>query len=247
MVKSILITGATSGIGKALAVYYANNDTKLYLLGRNIKRLEEVKQICEEKGAMVETRLQDVRNSQQMQDYIGSLENIDLVIANAGVSSGTSEGLEQGETIKEVFDINVYGVLNTITPAADYFKQKGAGQIVIISSLASYRGMAGSPAYCASKAAVRVYGEALRDLLRPLNIKVNIVCPGFVRSGITDKNKFKMPFFMETEKAVEVIAKGIKKNKAVIAFPFPMAFLAWFMMALPTSVSSLITRFLPKK
>jgi short-subunit dehydrogenase len=247
MVKTILITGATSGIGKHLAILYANRGYNLYLTGRNKGRLAEIKEICLEKGVKVEAKLQDVKNYQQMEDFINSIDNLDMVIANAGISSGTSSGLEEFSKIKEVFDINLYGVLNTITPAINKFKEIGKGQVVIVSSLASYRGMSGSPAYCSSKAAVRVYGEALRDLLRDDNIKVNIVCPGFIRSGITDQNNFKMPFFMETEKAVKIIAKGIDKNKAVIAFPFPMAFMAWFMMCLPTCVSSLITRFLPKK
>ena len=247
MVKTILITGASSGIGAALAVEYASKENLLYLTGRSRTRLETVKALCEKKGAKVVTVAVDVKDYESMNKMISEMENLDLVYANAGISSGTSSGDEELSVVKDIFLTNVGGVINTVYPALEKMKQKHAGQVVLISSLASYRGMAGSPAYSASKAAVRVYGEALRDLYYNDGIKINVVCPGFVKSGITDKNRFFMPFLMSAEKCATIIRKGVEKNKAVISFPMSMAFLAWFIMSLPTSLSSFITRRLPKK
>ena len=247
MVKTILITGASSGIGAALAIEYAATGNILYLTGRSQSRLENVRKICERKGAQTIAVIADVKNREDMQRIISSIKNLDLVYANAGISSGTSSGDEEFSVVDDIFQTNVIGMLNTVYPALEQMKKKHAGQIVLISSLASYRGMAGSPAYSASKAAVRVYGEALRDLYYNDGIKINVVCPGFVKSGITDKNRFFMPFLMPAEKCASIIRKGVEKNKAIIAFPAIMAFLSWLIMSLPTALSSFITRRLPKK
>ncbi len=247
MVKTILITGASSGIGAALAIEYAATGNILYLTGRSQSRLENVRKICERKGAQTIAVITDVKNREDIQRIISSIKNLDLVYANAGISSGTSSGDEEFSVVDDIFQTNVIGMLNTVYPALEQMKKKHAGQIVLISSLASYRGMAGSPAYSASKAAVRVYGEALRDLYYNDGIKINVVCPGFVKSGITDKNRFFMPFLMPAEKCASIIRKGVEKNKAIIAFPAIMAFLSWLIMSLPTALSSFITRRLPKK
>ncbi len=250
--KSILITGATSGVGWALAKHYANKDVNLVLCGRNSKRLEEISKICEAKGAIIYKKIIDVRDEKEMSQWISSIDNevkLDLVIANAGISAGTGSNIdeESPEQIKEIFDINLYGVLNTINPIIPLMKNRKNGQIVLISSLASFKGFPSAPAYCASKAAIRIYGEALRAQLKPHNIKVNVICPGFIISGITQKNKFKMPFLMEADKAAIKISNLVQKDKGRIAFPFVPYLIAWILSVLPESLSTFIAMRMPSK
>jgi short-subunit dehydrogenase len=121
------------------------------------------------------------------------------------------------------------------------------GQVALVSSLAGFRGLAGAPAYAASKGFVKLYGEGLRGAMAPYGIKLNVVCPGFVDSRLTLSNDFSMPFFMSAEKAAGIIVQGMQKNKARIAFPWPMVFGAWLLAALPVCISDLIARMLPKK
>lgn len=251
--RSILITGASSGIGAALAVHYAADGTTLFLCGRNRERLEETALLCRDRGAKVDARVLDVADREETARWIAGADSIaplDLVIANAGISAGTASdgGIgENEEQVRDIFAVNLAGVLNTVHPAIDAMSARGSGQIVLMSSLAAFRGFPGAPAYSASKAAVRIYGEALRGTLAPYGIKVNVVAPGFVRSRITDANDFPMPFFMEAEKAVSIIAKGIRKNRALIAFPAPMRLAVWFLGILPAGIASSLLRRLPQK
>jgi short-subunit dehydrogenase len=121
------------------------------------------------------------------------------------------------------------------------------GQLVIISSLASFRGFAGSAAYCASKAAVRVWGEGLRNELARHGVEVNVVCPGFVVSRMTAVNRFRMPFLMETAPAAAVIKRGLAQNKSRISFPWPMSAAVWLLAALPAAWTDPFMRQMPKK
>lgn len=251
--KHILITGASSGIGEALAVYYANIDVTLYLNGRNEERLEKVAQRCRDQGAIVDTSLVDVTDQVAMAEWIAkSIENggLDLVIANAGISGGTG-GRAEGEPVAEaraIFDVNVNGVFNTIEPSLKAMNGQGnGGQIAIVSSLAGFRGWPSSPAYSASKGAVRFYGEALRGALKNTKIKVNVICPGFVTSRITDQNNFPMPFKMEANKAAKIIARSLERNKGRICFPWPMYFISWFIGILPDVFAQKILAKAPHK
>jgi short-subunit dehydrogenase len=180
-----------------------------------------------------------------MDNRSGKTVPINLVFANAGVS--TTE--ETPKNIYNTFNINIMGVLNTITPVIEiYKKRKDTDKIIAItSSIAGYHGLPACPSYSATKACVKAYGEALRGCLLPYNIQVNTICPGFVRSRITDKNTCPMPFFMETEPAAELIAKRIEKNVGLIAFPVPMRLASWFISILPNCVSDFIYRMLPHK
>ncbi len=250
--KSILITGASSGIGRALALHYAGPGTFLALSGRNADRLEGVATLCRQKGAEVATEIVCVTDRGGMEAWIkriDDLRRLDLVIANAGISGGTGTwgSSERPEQIRQIFDINLYGVLNTIGPILPRFEERREGQIAMISSLAGFRGMSGAPAYSASKGAVRFYGEALRGALAESGVRINVVCPGFVRSGITDQNDFPMPFFMEAEQAAAIIAKGLAKNTGRIAFPLPTHLASWFISVLPDALAQKILRRLPAK
>jgi short-subunit dehydrogenase len=250
--KSILITGASSGIGAALSEYYAESGVCLFLSGRNEKRLLEVSEKCKSKGADVSTKLLDVTNKQSMEKWITECDkqhSLDLVIANAGISAGTGgyDHNEPDEQVREIFDINLIGVLNTVGPALKGMRKRNSGQIALMSSLASFGSWPSAPAYAAAKNAVRVYGESLRGSLINTNISINVVCPGFIKTPLTDKNNFKMPFIMDAKKAASLIANGLEKDKLRIAFPILMYIIAGLCGILPPWVFLKMGSTLPKK
>jgi len=208
--RHVLITGASSGIGAALARRLARPDRKLTLLGRDTARLRAVAAGC---TGEVETVSVDVTDEAAMTAVIDSAfatEPVDLVIANAGISGGDAQTL---------MAINVQGVVNTVEPAIPHLRARGSGQLALMSSLASFRGLPNAPAYCASKAAVRLYGEGLRGKLGQIGIRVSVLCPGFIDTPLTANNPFPMPFMMTAEAAAERIVRGLAKNRARIAFP----------------------------
>ncbi|MBO7097484.1 MAG: SDR family NAD(P)-dependent oxidoreductase [Alphaproteobacteria bacterium] len=248
--KNILITGASSGIGAALALRYANEGAAyLFLCGRNKDRLENVAEKCRYRGAIVETKVLDVTDQESMKQWIAQCDEkapLNLVFANAGVSTGE----ETACNIYNTFSTNIFGVLNTITPAIDIFEKRRDGikkAIVITASIAGYHGLPACPSYSATKACVKAYGEALRERLKKDGIQVSVVCPGFVRSRITDKNTCPMPFFMEADKAAAIIARRVEKNVGLIVFPWPMRLAVYLLSVLPNCISGLIYGKLPHK
>lgn len=235
--RSILITGASSGIGAALARHYAEQEVTLFLTGRDKSRLDAVKAACEEKGARVFAACADVSNKEAMERMISAWDAgcpIDLVIANAGLSQ---KGEESRESVERIIAVNLGGVINTIYPLIPLMKKRGRGQIAIISSLAGFRGMPTAVSYSAAKNAVRAMGDALRPTLKTYGIGVNVICPGFIKTPLTDANPFPMPFLMTAEKAAAIIARGIEKNKKRLLFPFPMAVSAWLLAMLPVRLT----------
>lgn len=253
--KCILITGASSGIGKSLALEYAKDGVKLFLLGRNLERLDEVKKACEAKGASVKTSTINICDSNYLKEWIleqDNSQNIDLVIANAGISGGTgghqdnSSG-ESEQQVQSIFNVNVTGVLNTILPIIPNMVKRKRGQIAIMSSMASFRALPGAPSYSASKASVRYYGEALRGSLAKENVEVSVICPGYVKTPMTDVNEFPMPFIISPEKAAKIIVKGLSNNRGRIAFPLPMYWIMLFIGILPNWLTDPLFTRLPKK
>jgi len=246
--RSILITGASSGIGAALAQHYAAKNVTLFLTGRNQPRLDVVKAACEKQGANVFTATADVTDKDAMDRLICAWDAdipIDLVIANAGLSQ---KGEESRESVEKIIAVNLGGVINTIYPLIPAMKQRGRGQIAVISSLAGFRGMPTAVSYSAAKNAVRALGDALRPTLKAYGIGVNVICPGFIKTPLTDVNPFPMPFLMSAEKAAKVIAGAIAKNKKRLLFPLPMAISAWLLASLPVWLTDpLITKMAQKK
>jgi short-subunit dehydrogenase len=248
--KNILISGASSGIGRALAIAYSDADTNLFLCGRNLEKLLETKSLCEHLKANVYCEILDICDESAVKNYIEKIEKnfaLDLVIANAGISAGTAGGPESFAQIKKIFSTNLNGVLNLISPAIDKMKIRKKGQLAMISSLAGFRGLPSSPAYSGSKAAVRVYGEALRGNLAPLGIEVSVICPGYIKTPMTDVNEFPMPFLMSVEKCATIIKRDLGKNKSRIAFPFPLYFVVWLSALLSTKITDPIFARLPGK
>ena len=248
--QSILITGASSGIGEALAYHYAKEGVTIFMNGRDAKRLAVSANNCRKKGAEVYERVLDVSKSSIVSNWVKECDDIkplDLVVANAGVSGGTGGTSEPEDQIRLMIDININGVVNTVLPAVDVFKKRNSGQIAVVSSIAGYRGLPSAPTYSASKSFVKAWGAALRGSLSKSGIKVSVICPGFIKSRITDANNFHMPFFMRAEKAAQIIAKGLAKNVSCIAFPWQMVFGSWFLSVLPQSLSDKLVAMMPAK
>jgi short-subunit dehydrogenase len=248
--KSILITGASSGIGAALAREYAEPGVRLSLSGRNRERLEAVAAEVSAAGAETTTAVLDVSDATSTQEWVTKMDDsapLDLAIANAGISGGTFGGGESIEQAAAIFATNTGGVVNTLYPACERMAARGTGQIVVISSLAGFRGIPGAPAYSASKAAARAWGEAMRGRLKPRGVTVSIVCPGFIRTPMTDVNQFPMPMLMEVDRAASLIRRRLARGHAMIAFPWPMYLLVRLMAALPHPVTDYIYRSMPEK
>jgi short-subunit dehydrogenase len=221
--KHIVITGASSGLGAALATLYAAPGIRLSLMGRQEERLAAVATAAQNKGAQVATAYVDVTDRAEMEKTLLAWDYelaVDLVIANAGTSAGTGDGQETLEQINQIFAVNVGGVFNTITPLQSRMISRRAGHIAIMSSLASFHGFAGAPAYCASKAAVRVYGEGLQAALAPHAVAVSVICPGFIATPMTERNPFPMPLLMTAEKAAQIIQAGLQRRARRVAFPY---------------------------
>ncbi len=250
--SSILITGASSGIGAALAEIYARTGVTLFLGGRNESRLAQVAEHCRKRGATVHIRVLDVTDAAAMQHWVRSSDKerpLDLLIANAGISSGIDPGPvpDSNAVAGDIFATNVTGVHNTVGPVVPLMQTRKRGQIAIMSSLAGLREMPSAPAYSASKVAVRVYGEALRPQLAGDGIDVCVIMPGFVDSGITAHNHFPMPMIMPAKRAAEIIRRGLARNQRRIAFPFPMYAMMWVLAALPPVIADALLARLPRK
>ena len=247
---SILITGASSGLGAALARAFAAPGVHLWLTGRNTDRLDAIATACRDLGARVACEVLDTRDRTGMETFVTAADAtapLTLVIANAGISGGTGAGGESDDQAREIFDVNLSGVINTVHPSIAVMRPRGGGQIAVMSSLAAYRGFPGAPAYSASKAAVKTYAEALRGALAADGISVTAICPGFVRSRMTAVNDFPMPFLMEAERAADIMVAGLRRRKTVISFPWQMHLMVSFLSLLPPSLAvTLLTR-LPKK
>jgi short-subunit dehydrogenase len=245
--RSILITGASSGIGAALARAYAAPGIHLALCGRDIARLAAVADLCRERGAEVIETCLDVTEATAVAAWIDNVDRaspLELVIANAGVQGGLwRDGA--GETLGElhrVMEINFGGVSNTVHPVLPAMRRRRRGQIALIASLAALRGLPFSPGYCASKAAVSVYGEALRSWLAPEGIGVSVILPGFVETRLSDTVRGPKPLILPPECAAAIIRRGLAKGRRQIAFPYTLYLSMQLMRALPAGLVDPILR-----
>ncbi|SEQ95143.1 Short-chain dehydrogenase [Amphritea atlantica] len=241
----ILITGATGAIGGALANYYAEPGVILHLHGRNPAGLERVAQECRAAGAEVMTYRNDLSDTRSLQPWLEQLDNkspLDLFIACAGMNINIGDDLsgEKPAEMEALLDLNVKVTLLMAGQVATLMRQRGTGKIALMSSLAAYHGLPVTPSYCASKAAVKAYGEALRGGLAPLGVGVTVIMPGYVASEMCYEMPGPKPFLLQPEQAAEIIARGLIRNKARITFPFPLNIGCWFLSVLPYAVSGRI-------
>ena len=224
MPRTILITGATSGIGRALALHYATPGTRLGLLGRDRARLTSIEDDCSRLGAEVRTGVIDVRDSPALRAWMRGFDAewpVDLLIANAGVMAGTAPGqpVEPADEAYDLLAINVLGLQVSVAALLPGMLGRGRGSIAIMGSLAGFVPLPDAPSYSASKAAVMSYGLSLRHLLRPRGIRVSVICPGYVETAMSARETGAKPFSMSAEKAAAIIARGLDLDRALIVFP----------------------------
>ncbi|WP_375464489.1 SDR family NAD(P)-dependent oxidoreductase [uncultured Methylobacterium sp.] len=226
----ILITGASSGIGAALARLYAAPDTHLVLHARDALRLDAVAQACRVRGATVETERLDVRDRDAMRACLQAADArrpLDLVVVNAAINGGHPSGdLETEETAFETVAINLDGALNVALPCLTLMLARGRGQIALMSSLAAFAPLPDAPAYSGAKAALLAHGLALREKVRARGVKVNVVLPGYVRTPMGGEYKGWRPFEMSADRAAIHIAAGLARDRDIVAFPTILAILA---------------------
>jgi short-subunit dehydrogenase len=243
--RVIVVTGSSAGLGRALALCYSAPGTVLGLIARNPGRLELVAAACRARGAEVVVGCVDVRDSEAVRKWLSGFDSrhpIDLLIANAGVASTlrSSADWEGIERTAEVVDVNLYGTLHTVLPVVERMRVRRRGQIAVISSLAALRGMAISPAYCASKAALVAYCDSVRPLLARDRVSVSVVLPGFVRTAMSDAFPGDKPFMWSAERAAAYIKKRLARRCVEIAFPFSLALGIKLLRLLPASVADMI-------
>ncbi len=247
--RHIVITGASGEIGSALAVSYASTGMHLTLSGRNVSKLQEVKTICESKGASVDLKILDVRNTHELRSWGRELaENInrpvDLIILDAGLNTNIGYDLagEPFEEAKALVEVNLLAVIALVDSLLPGMRHRGQGQIAIVSSLASYYGLIYTPTYCATKAALKSYGNSLRAWLKREGIKVNVILPGYVDSPMCRAMPGPKPFLMDARHAVKIIRRGLAHNRARISFPFPLNLGIWFLSLLPFMIADPLAR-----
>lgn len=246
-VFSIVITGATGGIGIALALEYAAPGVRLVLHGRNLPRLTDVADLCRAQGATVVLDNFDLTDTAQLQQWLlerDAQAPLDLVIANAGVNinMGIDNSGERWGEIQALLQVNVIAAMATVHTVLPAMRARRSGQIAIISSLAAWRGLPETPSYSASKAAVKAYGEAMRDAVAADGVKINVVMPGYVHSQMAYDMPGPKPFMWTAEKAAKVIKRGLARNSARISFPFPLNFGCWLLAGIHPAVSGWILR-----
>ena len=235
--KVIWITGASSGIGKAVAIKFAENGWIVAASARRENLLNELKEINEniypfpldvtdiDKCKLVATNI------------INQFRNIDICLFGTGMHDPKSEKKFNLEKVREIMEVNYFGTMNSINSIYDYFSEKKNGQISIISSVAGYRGLPAAGAYCASKAALTSFAESLNFDMQMKNVRVSLVSPGFIKTPMTDQNDFPMPMIKSPEFAANEIYKGLTVKKGFeIHFPKAFTFFLKFLQILPNGI-----------
>ncbi len=255
--KKIFITGASSGIGaalvKAYAAHYRQETVTFGLLGRNAQALQQLaKLINSDFNANAKVYTVDVREAKAMQaaadDFMTAIGTPNIVIASAGVSRGTlTKHPEDIAAFQAVMDINVMGMVHTFSPFINTMAKQKQAQLVGIASVAGVRGLPGAGAYSASKAAAIKYLESLRVEMKPLNIDVTTVAPGYIRTPMTDINQYKMPFLMEADVFAQKFIKAIERKRRFVIIPWQMAWLSRLMRLVPPFLWDWIMRNAPHK
>jgi short-subunit dehydrogenase len=226
--KVVFLTGASSGIGEALAVEIAKRGAILGLLARRAELLKELAEKCEAVGGKARVFACDVVDAEAVQRSANALRDefgrIDILIANAGIGGKDKETQEiHPAGVKKVIDINLLGAVNSVYAVLPQMLERGSGQLVAISSLAGIRGLPKSAAYSASKAGMTALFESVRLDVQHRGIAVTIIQPGFIKTPLTAGRKNKLPFVMELEDAIPLFLSAIEKKKKFAAFPWQLA------------------------
>ena len=235
--KVIWITGASSGIGKALSIKFAQEGWIVAASARREGLLQELNRINQN----IHSFPLDVTNPEQckkvFENIIKKFSDIEISIFGTGIHDPNSEKKFNLEKIREIMEVNYFGTLNSINSVYDYYNDKRSGQISVISSVAGYRGLPAAGAYCASKSALTSFTESLRFEMTRKNVRVSLVSPGFIKTPMTDQNDFPMPMIKSPEFAAEQIYIGLtKKTGFEIHFPKTFTYFLKFLRILPNSI-----------
>lgn len=242
--KNILISGASRGIGWALLQKYLQNGNRVFAVSRNISNFITLK---EQYSTTFDFASCDVSEKSDVENAIQNADNflnkIDLAILNAGISGSESFENFSSEKYKYIFNTNLFGVLHFFEYLIPSMKNNKGGTIAVTSSLADVRGFAGSAAYSSSKAALTRTLEAARAELHRFNIKIVTIRPGFVRTDMTAKNRFPMPFMIDADQAAEIIINALDAGKARINFPLPTYLITNLLQMMPDALFDFLMKF----
>lgn len=252
--SAVLITGASSGIGAALAHELAAPGVTLHLSGRDAGRLKAVADACGARGATVTTAILDVCDAAAMAAWVAGAGRLDLVVANAGISAGAGEKApESAAQTRAIFATNLDGVLNTVLPAIETMRGQPAGtdgwrgRIAVVASIAAFVAGSAAPAYCASKAAADTWTVATALGLRREGIALTSVCPGYIRTAMTARNRFPMPGLMDADRAARIILRGMAEGRIRVVFPWWMGLAARIGGLVPPRLVGAVMARLPAK
>lgn len=245
----VFITGASSGIGLALATEYARQGAVLGLVARRTEALDAFARRFPDTA--VATYHADVRDAEALAEaahhFIAAHGLPDIVIANAGVSKGVATGHGDLAAFREVMDVNCYGMAATFEPFAARMSDARRGTLVGIASIAGIRGLPGSGAYSASKAAALAYLESLRVEMRPCGVTVVTIAPGYIRTPMTAHNPYPMPFLMQADRFAAKAARAIERKGRFAVFPWPMRIVAAVLRLLPRVLYDVLFEKAPRK
>jgi len=232
--KVIWITGASSGIGKSLAIKFANEGWQVAASSRRENLLKELS----DTNSNIHSFPLDVTDSEKCKDVsteiINKLENIEICIFCTGIHDPKSEKSLDLEKVRKIMEVNFFGTVNSINSVYDYFKKKRSGHISMVSSVAGYRGLPAGGAYCASKSALTTFAESLYFDLKRFNVRVSVVHPGFIKTPMTDQNDFPMPMIKSPEFAADEMFKGLTQSNAFeIHFPKQFTFIMKILKIMP--------------
>ena len=235
--KVIWITGASSGIGKALAIKFAKEGWKVAISARRENLLNE---ISKSHDSIFPYPL-DVTNSEKCKlvfnDIKEKFKDIDISVFSTGIHDPKSEKSLNLDKVRQIMEVNFFGTVNSINAVCDYYKNKKSGQISIVSSVAGYRGLPAAGAYCASKSALTSFTESLYFEMKRKDVKVTLISPGFIKTPMTDQNDFPMPMIKTPEFAANEIFKGLTEKKSFeIHFPKAFTYFLKFLQILPSSL-----------
>ncbi len=245
--QRVWITGASKGIGRALAEELARRGARTVLTARNETELEEVASVIRDAGGHATVQPGDVCDLDRMKEIVANVEaeygGIDMLIANAGTHIESAPERFSTEEYMRLMDINYGGMLRCIEACLPGMIERQSGRIVGMSSLVAYRAVPLAAAYGGSKAAITNFLQSMRFHLEDCGVEVTVISPGFVRTPLTDKNKFGMPFLVEAPDAARTICKGLAKGHAQISFPMPFTNIIGLMRVLPYPIYHWIMRF----
>jgi short-subunit dehydrogenase len=246
----ILITGASRGIGAALAInwsYKLGNKVRLSLIATSTDNLEQTRLSCTNNGSQTDVYALDITHYEKniaLIENISKHQPIDIAVLNSGVSGSAANQMEPLSQIRHIIDTNLTASLASATIIAEQMQQRGSGKIVLINSISAFRGLALTPSYCASKAGLKAYGDALRCKLAPHNVNVISVYPGFINTDMSQQFNGPKPFLKPASKMAAVIIHAVEKNQAVVVYPKLLGLALQCLNLLPTRLGDKLLRWL---